>query len=170
MPEDELHPQGCWLSLEKEAAALAGQTKLVRRVQLLFERITAFPRKIALERSRWLEVCKEVKLNEIIRKVCDQAQDSLKSTAKALTSQRVSPLSLTGNHPLLCSIFSGASCCCAATSWFAWQHATAPVQLVPSNAATAATPAQHLPQGRSLRLDVPQCEHYFCYCRLPRRS
>lgn len=76
MPEEELYPQGCWLSLEKEAAALAGETKLVRRVQLLFERLTSFPRKIALERSRWMEVCEEVKLNEIIRKVRDKAADA----------------------------------------------------------------------------------------------
>ncbi|KAL8269627.1 hypothetical protein Esti_006447 [Eimeria stiedai] len=68
-PEEELQPQGCWVSLEREAAALVGETKLVKRVQLLFERITGFPKKIALERSRWLEVCEEVRFSDIFRKV-----------------------------------------------------------------------------------------------------
>lgn len=172
MPEEEMRPQGCWLSLEKEAAALVGETRLVRRVQLLFERITSFPRKIALERSRWMEVCEEVKLNEVIRKVGRRAtQEARGRHKKAASSVR----QFEGPHSGVCTKASSCHVCwwcfagiCldyATDPHLTWQYTTASLQLVPSLCSCSSSPACPSPQRRSLGLDLSKRQQLVFSCR-----
>lgn len=68
-PAKQLQPQGCWLDLHEETVAFAAETELFRRVQFLFERLVGFPQKIWLERSRWTEVCDQIKVGDLLRRV-----------------------------------------------------------------------------------------------------